>query len=57
MLDKITNSNADDPITTKAGLRKGAKRWPVAFIGLGVIITVIWIGYVFWLILRALKFM
>ena len=55
MLIKINNSDAADPISAKGKSSKKAKRWPVVVIGLGIILSLIWIGYILWLALRFLQ--
>jgi len=55
MLIKINSSDAADPISAKGKSSKKAKRWPVVVIGLGIILSLIWIGYILWLALRFLQ--
>ena len=52
MLTKDTDSDTSGPHESSS--LSGAKRWPVAFVALGVVLTLIWVGYLIWLVLRFL---
>ena len=49
---KNTDSDTSGPHESRSS--SGAKRWPVAFVALGVVLTLIWVGCLIWLVLRFL---
>ena len=54
MLTKSRDNDASGGAAHEGSSLSRAKRWPVAFVVLGIVLTLIWVGFLIWLVLRFL---